>query len=139
MSARCNVEVVPVDHPQNAADADIVVTATTSRTPVFEADWLRPGAHLNVVGSNYSHKAEVDSETVRRSRIIVDSVEACQVEAGELIQAAQVAAFDWKQCVELGTVLIGTARGRQSPDEITLFKSVGLAIEDIATAKLLLD
>ncbi|MFL5329944.1 MAG: ornithine cyclodeaminase family protein [Gemmataceae bacterium] len=139
MSDVCGVEVTPVEQPEDAAKADIVITATTSRTPVLRGEWLQPGTHLNVVGSNYANKTEVDIETVRRSKVFVDSREACREEAGDLIAAVNAGVLRWEDCAEIGAVLNGAVAGRQSAEDITLFKSVGLATEDLAAAALLLD
>jgi alanine dehydrogenase len=131
----CKTAVVPVDTPEEAAGADVVITATTSKDPVVLGKWLKPGAHLNVIGSNYAIKAEVDLEAVKRAaRVVVDSREQCREEAGDLIPAVAAGALKWDHTGELGEVIVGEWPGRRSPDEITLFKSVGLGIEDVAAA-----
>jgi len=132
---RYAAEVIAVDDPAEAAGADIVITATTSKNPVVQGKWLKPGAHVNVIGSNYAFKAEVDVETVRRAdRVVVDSREQCKEEAGDLIQAVAAAGLRWDHVAELGEIIIGFWPGRRTPDEITLFKSVGLGVEDVAAA-----
>jgi alanine dehydrogenase len=130
------VEIVPVDRPEFAARGQqIVITATSAAEPVLLGEWIEPGAHLNVVGSNYLSKAEIDVETVRRSsRVVVDSLEAAQIEAGDLVPALKVGLLHWSNVAEVGAVLVGTASGRESASDVTLFKSVGLAIEDVVTA-----
>ncbi len=109
--------------------ADVVVTATTSRTPVLSGAWLAPGTHINAVGAPRPDWRELDDEAVRHARVYVDSREAAARESGDVIAAGDIFA-------ELGEVAAGTRPGRRSPDEITLFKSVGLAVEDVITADL---
>jgi ornithine cyclodeaminase len=115
-------------------NADIICAATTSATPVFDGRLLKPGAHVNGVGSFMLHQQEVDAETVRRARIFVDSRDFALAEAGDLVtpmQAGETRLEDW---TELGEVVAGLKPGRQSPDEITFFKSVGVAVQDVAAA-----
>jgi ornithine cyclodeaminase/alanine dehydrogenase-like protein (mu-crystallin family) len=136
MSEFCGVEVVPSSIPDDvAAEKDIVITATTSKSPLFEGRALEEGTHLNVVGSNFLGKAEIDVDTVRRTQhIVCDSIEACRVEAGDFVAALEQGVTDWRLMTELGDVVSGRQTGRATPDDITLFKSVGLAIEDLALA-----
>jgi ornithine cyclodeaminase/alanine dehydrogenase len=134
-AGRVAAQVVAVDDPAEAAAADVVVTATTSKNPVVLGKWLKPGAHLNVIGSNYAFKAEVDVEAVRRAdRVVVDSREQCKDEAGDLIQAVAAGGMRWDHTAELGEIVIGFWPGRRTAEEITLFKSVGLGVEDVAAA-----
>jgi alanine dehydrogenase len=109
--------------------ADVVVTATTSSTPVLSGEWLSPGVHINAVGAPRPNWRELDDEVLRRSRVYVDSREAAQKESGDVIAAGEISA-------EIGEVTAGTKPGRRSAEEITLFKSLGLAVEDVATAEL---
>jgi len=114
--------------------ADIVCAATPSSTPVFDGKLLKDGAHVNGVGSYTLQLQEVDAVTVARSRPFVDSRASALAEAGDLVipmQAGQTRAEDW---TELGEVVAGLKPGRQSPDEITFFKSVGVAVQDVAAA-----
>jgi alanine dehydrogenase len=122
--------------PQEALDgADIVVTATTSPTPIFDGDDLAPGAHVNGVGSHAPGARELDTRTVVRSKIVCDSVEACLVEAGDLLIPIEEGALKESDIYGgLAEVVGGRLRGRESDEEITLFKSVGLAFQDAATA-----
>jgi ornithine cyclodeaminase/alanine dehydrogenase-like protein (mu-crystallin family) len=141
MSRRCRVDVHPVDSAEAAAaDKDIVITATTSRTPVFSGDVLSPGTHLNVIGSNFLSKAEVDVTTIRRAdRIICDSIDQCKVEAGDFVGALEEGVIDWSGMIDLADVVSGRHAGRPHREAITLFKSVGLAIEDVAMGAAILD
>ncbi len=141
MSAQLSIEVTPVDRPQEAAeDLPIVVTATTSAEPVFDGSWLAEGAFVAAVGSNWLKRAEIDSKVVRRAdNIVCDSIEACRHEAGDFTDALEKGVFDWSRAVELADVVAGRAVGRSKPESITLFKSVGLAIEDVALGAKLLE
>ena len=115
--------------------AEIVCTTTSSREPVLCGEWLSPGAHLNVVGSSVASAREVDSAAVGRSRLFVDRRESALNEAGDILIPMRDGAFDASHIrAELGEVLIGTHRGRESDSDITLFKSLGLAVEDVAAA-----
>jgi alanine dehydrogenase len=109
--------------------ADVVVTATTSPTPVLLGEWLSPGTHINAVGAPRPDWRELDDEVLRRAKVYVDSREAAMKESGDVIAAGEVFA-------EIGEVAAGTKLGRQSEEEVTLFKSLGLAVEDVATAEL---
>jgi len=109
--------------------ADVIVVATAATTPVLMGKWLSPGAHINAVGATRPNWRELDDEALRKARIYVESREAAMKESGDVIAAGQVFA-------EIGEVVSGTKSGRESEEEITLFKSVGVAVEDIATASL---
>jgi alanine dehydrogenase len=109
--------------------ADVVVTATTSSTPVLSGEWLSPGTHINALGAPRPNWRELDDEVLRHSRIYVDSREAAMKESGDVIAAGEIFA-------EVGEVVSGAKPARQSAEEVTLFKSLGLAVEDVATAEL---
>jgi ornithine cyclodeaminase len=116
--------------------ADIVCTATSSPTPVFDDAWLRPGAHLNAIGAYTPAMQEIPAATVARARVVVDAVEAALAEAGDLLIPLREGTIGREQLTtELGQVVSGARPGRQSPEEITLFKSVGNAVQDIAVAR----
>jgi len=108
--------------------ADVVVTATTAKTPVLFGEWLSPGVHINAIGG-LSPWRELDDEVLRRVRVYVDSREAAMKESGDVMAAGEIFA-------EIGEVVAGTQSGRRSGEEVTLFKSLGLAAEDVATAEL---
>jgi ornithine cyclodeaminase len=114
--------------------ADIVYTATNSHAPVFDGTLLAPGTHVNGVGSFKLEMQEVDTETVRRSRVFVDSVEAALAEAGDLVIAARDGVTSSDRWTEIGLVAAGRAEGRRSNSEVTFFKSVGHAVQDVAAA-----
>lgn len=111
--------------------ADVIVTATTSQTPILQGTWLSSGSHVNAVGATRPDWRELDDEVLRRSRLYVDSSEAAGMESGDVISAGVERIVG-----EIGEVVTGAVPGRQSSDEITLFKSLGLAVEDVATADL---
>jgi alanine dehydrogenase len=117
-------------------EADIVVTASSSHDPLFDGDWLKPGTHVNNIGSHSPDARELDTKTVQRSRFVADLREANLAEAGDILIPIQEGAVTEEQIyASLGEIVIGAKPGRQSPDEITVFKSCGLAIQDIATAQ----
>jgi ornithine cyclodeaminase/alanine dehydrogenase-like protein (mu-crystallin family) len=136
MSEVCQTEVQPVPRPELAAeDKDIVITATNSREPVLNGHWLAEGTHLNVIGSNFLTKAEVDAVAVRRcDSIVVDSKDQARLEAGDFVQALEEGSIHWADIHELGQVIVGRYTGRAHPQDVTLFKSLGIAIEDVAVA-----
>ena len=138
MSAKLGLPVVPADSPEQAArEQDVVITATTSRDPVLQGEWLSPGTHVSAVGSNLLMKREVDEETIRRAAVIVvDSIEQSKMEAGDLLPAFERRLFRWEQVAELSEIVGGRREGRVSDAQITLFKSNGLAMEDVAVATL---
>ena len=120
------------------AGADIICTTTSSGEPVLLGEWIAPGAHVNAVGASLPTARELDTAAVVRSRLFVDRRESALNEAGDfLVPRREGAIGDDHIRAEIGEVLLGSRPGRQSPDEITLFKSLGLAIEDVASAHLI--
>jgi ornithine cyclodeaminase len=116
--------------------ADVVVTATSSPEPILERGWLRAGAHVNAVGSSIPTARELDTATVRDAALFVDRRESTINEAGDYLFAARDGAVGPEHVrAEIGELLIGAAEGRRSDDELTLFKSLGLAVEDLAAAE----
>jgi alanine dehydrogenase len=116
-------------------DADIVVTSTTSTSPVMEGRWLEPGTHINAIGANFPQKRELDSQAVERCNVIVvDSREQSKMEAGDLIHVFREDAGRWSDVRELADIVSGKLAGRTGANEITLFKSNGIAMEDIVVA-----
>ncbi len=136
-SARWGLAVEPCLTAEAAVrGADLVVTATSSRAAILEGRWLAPGAHVTGVGACRPDWRELDGEAVRRARVYVDSTAAARVEAGDLIQAEKEGAIGPDHVRgEIGAVFAGALAGRAAADEITLFKSLGLAVEDAATAQ----
>jgi len=130
---------VDTSHEARSAvsSADIVTCATTSPTPLFAGTDLRPGTHVDAVGSFRPETREVDTETVRRARVVVDAYTAALAEAGDLLIPLGEGAIAREHVVaELAELVAGTRPGRTSPAQVTLFKSVGFALEDLATATL---
>ena len=114
---------------------DVVCAATTTKEPVILADWLEPGMHVNSVGANAPVKREVEAAAFSRCRVVLDFRDQVLGEAGDLMAAIRDGDFRADQLhAELGDVVVGRVAGRSSPDDITLFKSVGVAIEDVACA-----
>jgi ornithine cyclodeaminase len=116
-------------------DAEIVCTVTGAVEPLLEGKWLRPGAHINIVGSSYAGPAEVDNDTVTRSRFIADSREGVLAQGAEFLRAKQAGLVGDDHVVgEIGAVLAGKISGRQSDDQITAYKSLGHIVQDLASA-----
>jgi alanine dehydrogenase len=138
MSEVCQTEIEPVPRPEMAGeDKDIIITATSSREPVLNGHWISEGTHINAIGSNFLGKAELDTVAVRMCEsIVVDSKEQARLEAGDFVQALEDGSIQWSDVHELGHVIIGRYTGRAHPQDITLFKSLGIAIEDLAVAGL---
>lgn len=127
-----------VDAETCARESDVLCTCTTSTQPLLNGEWLRPGTHLNLVGAFQPETREVDDETVRRARIVVDTHEGALAEAGDLLIPFKKGIADASQVVaDLHQIVSGKKIGRTSPADITLFKSVGCALEDLVTARLL--
>jgi ornithine cyclodeaminase/alanine dehydrogenase-like protein (mu-crystallin family) len=121
--------------------ADIIVAATSSREPVIRREWIASGAHINAVGSSIASTRELDSATVAAASLFVDRRESTVNESGDYLMALREGAIAGPGHIraELGEILNGQAAGRTSPDEITLFKSLGVAIEDLAAAQFLFE
>ncbi|MDP6372081.1 MAG: ornithine cyclodeaminase family protein [Vicinamibacterales bacterium] len=116
--------------------ADVIVTATSSKTPVLARDWIAPGTHVNAVGSSIPTSVEIDGATMAAASLYVDRRESTLNESGDYLAAAREALVGPDDLLaELGELLTGQAAGRRSEDEITLFKSLGLAVEDLAAAQ----
>ena len=129
-----------IGEKESLLEADIVCTTTPASSPLFETDKIKPGCHLNVVGSHQPSFREVPTGLVARSKIIVDKREACEQEAGDLIIPVQEGSWSFEQVHgELGQVVSGDIIARESENEITLFKSVGNAIQDHAMAHLIME
>lgn len=132
------VAIDAVDTAEKAVrDADLVVTATTSQQPILNSEWLKAGAHINAVGSHRPDSREIDAATIARSTVVVDSREAIMAECGDVLLAIkEKIVIENHLHGEIGEVLAGVKPGRTSPSELTLYKSVGIAIQDVATAQL---
>lgn len=136
LSARLGVAVVAAASAEETVrGSDIVSTVTTSATPLFEAGWLAPGTHVNAAGSNSLIRRELGEDVVRRcATVFVDSVDTALREAGDLLPLLEKGRLGERQLVELGEVIVGRRPGRRAAEEITLFESQGMAIQDLAVA-----
>jgi alanine dehydrogenase len=131
-----DIEVMPAQNPEVVLNqVDIVITSTNSVQPVFSGEWLEAGVHINAIGGNFLFKREIDERCVSKSDVIVvDSKEQSRLEAGEFMPLIEKGRLWWEKIYELGEVVTGKAKGRNNSEEITLFESLGIAIEDIAVA-----
>lgn len=129
------ISAVAVDSAEQCVrGADIVITITNAASPVINGTWLEDGVHINAAGSNHWMRREIDTEAVMRSRVIVtDDVEQAKIECGDLILPAEKGGLHWKHVHELSEVVSGAVEGRHMDDDITLFESQGVALEDVAT------
>jgi alanine dehydrogenase len=137
MEQELGIEVRPAPSAEACvADAGVVVTITKSAEPVCRADWLAKGAHVNAAGANSGDRREVDAETVLRAAVkATDHIEQAKVEAGEFRELTAAGKLAWSDIRELGELVTGKAKGRTSPSDLTLFKSLGIALEDVAFAE----
>ena len=118
-------------------DADLIATVTTAKEPILKLEWLKPGVHINAVGSHRPDLREIDGATLARGKIVVDSRAAIMAECGDILLALKEKSISENAIhAEIGEVLAGTKAGRKSTGEITLYKSVGIAIQDVAAANL---
>ena len=132
---------VGIEVAKNAEDtvreSDLLVTVTTAQDPIVKAEWLKPGVHINAVGSHRPDVREIDGATMARSKIVVDSRAAIMGECGDILLAIKENTItETNLHAEIGEVLAGTKPGRSTSNEITLYKSVGIAIQDVAAAQL---
>ena len=132
------VKIEAVGNAEEAVrEADLLVTVTTAKEPILKADWLKSGVHINAVGSHRPDLREIDGATLKRSKVFVDSREAIMAECGDILLAIKEGAIKENHIsAEIGEVLAGKKPGRAGANEITLYKSVGIAIQDVATAQL---
>ncbi len=136
MAQRLNIEIIPVESAREAvAGADIVVTATTAREPIVDGDWFAAGCHINCIGSGIPDRRELDDKIVQRCKIVVDTYASAMEEAGDLlIPMANGLLTKDSIHADLGEVVTGQRAARTDDNEITLFKSVGVALQDVAAA-----
>lgn len=137
VAPRAGIAITAIESVQEAVDgADIVCTVTSSPDPILKGAWLTPGTHVNAVGSSVPFVRELDGEAVQRSKLFVDRRESAINEAGDFVIAKRDGLITDDHILgEIGEVLTGAVPGRTAPDDITLFKSVGLAVEDLAAAR----
>lgn len=136
MEALLGIPLQPVENVEQAIDgADIVITVTSAREPILPGALLTPGMHLNAVGANSLARRELDTHAVARcDRIFVDDPQQARLESAELVIPIELRRLSWERVLPLSLLVGGLVSGRQSPEEITLFKSLGIALEDVAVA-----
>lgn len=140
MGERLGMEIETTHAPEEPAAQDIIVTSTSSKGPVLLGEWLKAGAHINAAGSNFLFKSEIDRDVAKRaSLVVVDSREELGLEAGNLLQALETGVVLPEAVRELGQIIAGQVPGRSSPEDVTLFASQGVALEDLAAARLVYD
>jgi alanine dehydrogenase len=130
------IKYLSVNTPEQAVrGADVLITATTATEPVVHGEWLKPGVHINAIGANFEHRRELDSATVAAAKFIAtDDTEQVRYESTDLAVPVSEGRLSWDQVHSLGDVVAGKLKGRQSHQDVTLFKSLGVAIEDVALA-----
>jgi len=140
LATTLQIPVRPMDSLRDAIEgAEIVTTITSAGRPIFPGEWLQAGQHLNVVGSNIPDRREVDGRTIARADLLVaDDIDAARLEAGDLILAEREGQLSWGRVNSLRDVVAGTI-GQRQPSDVTVFKSVGLAIEDVAAGAVVLE
>ncbi len=138
MATQLNCPIEVCENAESAVrGADILVTVTTAKEPIVKPQWLKPGMHINAVGSHRPDLREIDGATLGRAKIVVDSRAAIMAECGDILLALKEKSIGENAIhAEIGEVLAGTKSGRKNSDEITLYKSVGIAIQDVAAAHL---
>jgi ornithine cyclodeaminase/alanine dehydrogenase-like protein (mu-crystallin family) len=137
VSKGLNLQVDAADASTCAAESDVICTCTTAQAPLFDGRLLRPGTHLNLVGAFQTHAREVDSVTIQRSRVVVDTYDGVLAEAGDILIPMGEGGISRAHLLADLHELTAGKRVRQSPDDITVFKSVGCALEDLVAAELL--
>ena len=137
MSERLGVEVVAVEDAETCVrDSDIVPVITDASEPVIRGEWLDSGSHVNAAGANSSTRRELDNEAVRRADVIAtDDIAQAKTECGDLLTAIDAGVIRWENVRGLAEVIAGVTPGRNADDDVTLFESQGIALEDIAVAK----
>jgi ornithine cyclodeaminase len=135
MSEATGVAVVPASAEETVRDSDLIGTVTTAVQPLFEAEWLAPGTHINAAGSNALIRQELSETTLKQAALIaVDAVPTALAEAGDLLPLLEKGRLHARQLVELGEIIVGRHKGRASADQNTVFESQGMAIQDLAVA-----
>jgi ornithine cyclodeaminase/alanine dehydrogenase-like protein (mu-crystallin family) len=139
MRDRFSCKILPASDTGVVREADIVCAATTSTEPLFNDEEIRSGTHINAIGAYRPDMRELPAATIQRGTVVVDSRESSLVEAGDLMAALKSGVTQEEKIAELGEIVTGRREGRRSPEEITLFKSVGNAVQDLVTARRVLE
>jgi alanine dehydrogenase len=135
MEKKIDCAVTPADSAEELSNSDIIISATTSKEPVIFGRWLQDGTHINAIGSNALDRRELDDEAVKRCALIaVDNRDQAKQESAELVRAVAAGTLEWEQVLEIGEIAVGRVSGRRDEKSITLFKSLGVAMEDVALA-----
>ena len=136
MQSELGIPVIPTETVRAAVqDADIICTVSSAPEPILKGEWVRPGPHVNVVGSSYAGPAEIDNDLVVRARFLVDSRESVLAQGAEFLRAKAAGLIgDDHVAGEIGEVLAGKLEGRRSAEEITIYKSLGHVVQDLASA-----
>lgn len=136
MSAQLGISIVAADTAEEAVRGSaVVVCATTAREPILFGEWLDDGTHINAIGANALSRREMDVSVFARCQTVaVDDKEQAKVESGEMLSAIEARKLNWRQVHELAEIVVGRVPGRTDPAEVTLFKSLGVALEDVAVA-----
>lgn len=136
MRERLNLPVEAAEAEEAVRVADVLITITGSTEPVFDGAWLKEGTHINAAGVSFPDKRELDAETLQRAgRVVADAAEAARIDSGDLLRNS----FEWERLEELGPIVAGDIPGRRTEEEITVFESQGLALQDLACAVRVLD
>ncbi len=139
LTVKFQVDILPATSPHQIKQADIICTATSSMTPVFDSEDLKPGTHINGIGSYTANMQEIPGAAIKKSWLVVDQYKSALTEAGDIIIPIAQGLIDENHLrAELGEILLGSKEGRTFNDQITVFKSVGNAIQDLAIASLML-
>ena len=140
MSKKLGIEVIPAASGEEACrDADIVLTATTSPKPVLKREWLKDKVHVSAIGAFYPDWRELDTATVAESKLVIDDMEGIELEAGDILIPIEEGAITWDHVhAELKELVSGKKKGRTPEDTVTVFKSVGIAIQDSSVSNLVL-
>ena len=137
ITAKLKVKVEPAEARACVEQSDVICTCTTAREPLFDGGWVRPGTHLNLVGAFQPEAREVDDRTVERARVVVDTYDGALAEAGDLLLPMRRGVISREHlAADLYEIVSGKKPGRTSAEEITLFKSLGCALEDLVAASL---
>ena len=141
MAHETGMNIHPVDSAAEAVTgADLILMATSTREPILEPAWISPGAHINAMGTTFLGKSEVAPEVFRKTDlVVVDHRESARLEAGDLVEPLEKGLIHWRDIRDLGPLLVGRYESRTSPDQITLFKGVGLGVADICLGQAVLE
>lgn len=141
MAHETGLAIQPVDSPAEAVTgADLILLATSAREPILDPAWISPGTHINAMGTTFLGKSEVAPEVFQKTNlVVVDHRECARLEAGDLVEPLERGLVHWRDIRDLGPLLVGRYEGRTSPEQVTLFKAVGLGVTDICLGQAVLE